>query len=106
MQYFFPCNPLISIGLIEFKNVSLYYDLNKPPSLKNLNFTIEAGSKVGVVGRTGAGKSSIINALFRLSYIDGRILIDGIDTGEINLQSLREKISIIPQVFGDDLGFG
>jgi len=69
--------------------------------LKNLNFTIEAGSKVGVVGRTGAGKSSIINALFRLSYIDGRILIDGIDTGEINLQSLREKISIIPQVFGD-----
>jgi ATP-binding cassette, subfamily C (CFTR/MRP), member 4 len=47
--------------------------------------------------RTGAGKSSIINALFRLSYIDGRILIDGIDTGEINLESLRSKISIIPQ---------
>jgi ATP-binding cassette, subfamily C (CFTR/MRP), member 4 len=47
--------------------------------------------------RTGAGKSSIINALFRLSYIDGRILIDGIDSGEINLESLRSKISIIPQ---------
>lgn len=47
--------------------------------------------------RTGAGKSSIINALFRLSYIDGRILIDGIDTSEINLESLRSKISIIPQ---------
>lgn len=47
--------------------------------------------------RTGAGKSSIINALFRLSYIDGQILIDGIDSGEINLESLRSKISIIPQ---------
>lgn len=47
--------------------------------------------------RTGAGKSSIINALFRLSFIDGRILIDGIDTGDINLESLRSKISIIPQ---------
>lgn len=47
--------------------------------------------------RTGAGKSSIINALFRLSFIDGRILIDGIDTADINLESLRSKISIIPQ---------
>ena len=47
--------------------------------------------------RTGAGKSSIINALFRLAYIDGSILIDGIDTGKINLKSLRSKISIIPQ---------
>lgn len=49
------------------------------------------------VSRTGAGKSSIINALFRLSYIDGAILIDGIDSSEINLESLRSKISIIPQ---------
>lgn len=49
------------------------------------------------IRRTGAGKSSIINALFRLSFIDGRILIDGIDTADINLESLRSKISIIPQ---------
>ncbi|CRK99302.1 CLUMA_CG012571, isoform A [Clunio marinus] len=84
-------------GLIEFKNMSLYYDVNIAPALKNLNMTIEPGMKIGIVGRTGAGKSSIINALFRLSYIDGRILIDGIDTSEINLESLRSKISIIPQ---------
>ncbi|CRK89767.1 CLUMA_CG003444, isoform A [Clunio marinus] len=84
-------------GLIEFKNVSLYYDNKMSPALKNLNMTIRPGMKIGIVGRTGAGKSSIINALFRLSYIDGTISIDNIDTSEINLESLRSKISIIPQ---------
>jgi len=65
--------------------------------LKGLNFTIKPREKVGIVGRTGAGKSSLINALFRLSYNEGAIVIDKRDTNEMGLHELRSKISIIPQ---------
>lgn len=53
--------------------------------------------QVGIVGRTGAGKSSLISALFRLAKVEGSIEIDGIDTGSIYLEDLRSRISIIPQ---------
>lgn len=61
--------------------------------------TIEAGWKVGIVGRTGAGKSSIISALFRLfdECLQGEIKIDGRDTRTLGLHELRSRISIIPQ---------
>ncbi|KAJ8684208.1 hypothetical protein QAD02_020000 [Eretmocerus hayati] len=76
---------------VNAKKTSKYYN--------NLNLTIEPGWKVGIVGRTGAGKSSIIAALFRLvgDNLEGEIIIDGIDTGHIGLSDLRARISIIPQ---------
>lgn len=84
-------------GLIEFRHMYCRYDPNGEPVLKDLNIVIQPAWKVGIVGRTGAGKSSLIGVLFCLAYIEGGIVIDGIDTGDITLESLRSKISIIPQ---------
>lgn len=84
-------------GKVKFHNMSLRYDPNGAPILKNLHIEIQPGWKVGVVGRTGAGKSSLISALFRLTHIDGIIEIDNINTASISLESLRSKVSIIPQ---------
>ncbi|XP_063224515.1 ATP-binding cassette sub-family C member 4-like [Bacillus rossius redtenbacheri] len=86
-----------SRGRIEFRNVCLSYAAEEPPVLKNLNFVVNASEKVGIVGRTGAGKSSLIAALFRLTRVEGEVLIDGLDTGVIGLHDLRSKLSIIPQ---------
>lgn len=84
-------------GQIIFEDVGLRYSICKPPVLKGLTFTINACEKIGIVGRTGAGKSSLICALFRMAKISGKVEIDGFETGSIPLQSLRSKISIIPQ---------
>jgi len=65
--------------------------------LKDITCSIKANEKIGIVGRTGAGKSSLITALFRLTEPEGRVLIDGIDSKSIGLHELRSKISIIPQ---------
>ncbi|GAB0093527.1 probable multidrug resistance-associated protein lethal(2)03659 [Sergentomyia squamirostris] len=86
-----------SDGAIKFENLSLRYVDEGEVILKDLNFEIKAGEKVGIVGRTGAGKSSLIQALFRLAPIEGKIEIDGIDTQNLGLHDLRSKISIIPQ---------
>ncbi|XP_036143534.1 multidrug resistance-associated protein 4 isoform X2 [Monomorium pharaonis] len=88
-----------STGQLSLKNVSMKYNKDDPPVLKNLNVTIEPGWKVGVVGRTGAGKSSLISALFRLfnEGLEGEINIDSRDTSTVGLSELRCKISIIPQ---------
>lgn len=84
-------------AIIDFNSVSMRYDIDEPLVLKNLTFSIQSGEKVGIVGRTGAGKSSIISALFRLTNIEGSIIIDNVDTKQISLHSLRSKVSIIPQ---------
>ncbi|XP_045502974.1 ATP-binding cassette sub-family C member 4-like isoform X2 [Colias croceus] len=86
-----------SRGQIEFRNCFMKYTPEDLPILKNLNLVLESGWKVGIVGRTGAGKSSLISSLFRLAIVEGEILIDGVDTGKLALQDLRSKISIIPQ---------
>ncbi|XP_076291898.1 uncharacterized protein LOC143214568 [Lasioglossum baleicum] len=86
-------------GLVSLRNVNLRYSLDQPAVLKDLNVKLEPGWKVGVVGRTGAGKSSLISVLFRLfpEGLQGKIEIDGIDASTIGLHELRSKISIIPQ---------
>ncbi|KAF5269302.1 hypothetical protein FQR65_LT02603 [Abscondita terminalis] len=83
-------------GAIIFENVSLSYSADSLV-LKNLNFIIRSEEKVGIVGRTGAGKSSIISAIFQMFEIEGKIIIDGVNIKEIGLHDLRKKISIIPQ---------
>ncbi|KAI4466024.1 atp-binding cassette sub-family c [Holotrichia oblita] len=84
-------------GNIEFKSVYLRYDLKNEPILKNLNINIKSGEKIGIVGRTGAGKSSLTSALFRLAPLDGDIIIDSLNTMNLGLHDVRSKISIIPQ---------
>ncbi|KAM7238066.1 hypothetical protein CapIbe_011024 [Capra ibex] len=73
------------------------YSLDGPLVLKNLDPTIDPRAKVGIVGRTGAGKSSLIAALFRLSEPEGRICIDGLWTTNIGLHDLRKKMSVALQ---------
>ncbi|XP_023210557.1 multidrug resistance-associated protein 4-like [Centruroides sculpturatus] len=84
-------------GEILFDNVSVQYSKDKNIVLKNIAFRIHSGEKIGIVGRTGAGKSSIIASLFRMIEPTGTITIDGIDTKDLGLRDLRSKISIIPQ---------
>lgn len=85
-------------GYIEVKDLSLRYAPELPQVIKNVSFNVDPVSKVGIVGRTGAGKSTIITALFRfLDPETGYIKIDGVDITEIGLDTLRQAITIIPQ---------
>lgn len=84
-------------GKIEFKDVFYRYSTECQPVLRGLSFSVKPNEKVSVVGRTGAGKSSLINSIFRLAVIEGDILIDDVSTSTIELDVLRSRVSIIPQ---------
>ncbi|XP_071820673.1 ATP-binding cassette sub-family C member 4-like isoform X2 [Apostichopus japonicus] len=84
-------------GSLSMRDVSLTYTPSSPPVLKNISFKIEPREKIGIVGRTGAGKSSLIASIFRLVEPQGVITIDGIPTSTISLPHLRTNLSIIPQ---------
>lgn len=87
-----------SQGSVEFINYTTRYRSDLDPVLKGVTFKIKPLEKVGIVGRTGAGKSSLALALFRgLEAEQGKILIDDVDIGLIGLQDLRESITIVPQ---------
>lgn len=85
-------------GEIRFESVKARYLESRPLILKGLDFTVPAGTKVGIVGRTGSGKSTIFQALYRFIELEGgRILIDGIDIATVPLERLRRSLAIIPQ---------
>lgn len=88
-----------SKGQIEFDDVTMRYREFLDPAIKNLSFSVQSGMKVGIVGRTGSGKSSILQVLFRLVDIkegEGKITIDGIDAKSVGLHLLRQSIGFIP----------
>lgn len=85
-------------GAVEFDDVKMSYRAGLPNVLKGISVKIRGGEKIGIVGRTGAGKSSLMLALFRIVELSsGSINIDGVDISTIGLKDLRSKISIIPQ---------
>ncbi|KAJ2702351.1 hypothetical protein FB645_004313 [Coemansia sp. IMI 203386] len=86
-------------GKIEFCDFSMRYRKDLEPALKNINLTIYPGEKIGIVGRTGAGKSSLVKALFRLVHgtTNGKILIDGQDISKFGVGDLRPRLGVIPQ---------
>ncbi|XP_070518623.1 ATP-binding cassette sub-family C member 10 isoform X2 [Cardiocondyla obscurior] len=87
-----------SQGVVEFKEVVLKYRNHLIPSLKEVTFLTRPAEKIGVVGRTGAGKSSLLVSLFRLTEISsGNILIDNVNIQTLSLKALRSRLAIIPQ---------
>ncbi|KAG3192973.1 Multidrug resistance-associated protein 1 [Phytophthora cactorum] len=86
-------------GNVVFENVSMRYREDLPLVLKGVSFSVTSGEKVGICGRTGSGKSSLMSVLFRVVEIPtaGRVLIDGVDISTITVHQLRTKLTIIPQ---------
>ena len=85
-------------GAIEFRDVRLRYADGLPLALAGLELSVAGGEKLGVVGRTGAGKSTVLVALFRLvEPCGGSVLVDGTDVGRVGLKALRSSLAMIPQ---------
>ncbi|KUJ07957.1 putative ATP-binding cassette transporter [Mollisia scopiformis] len=88
-----------AFGNIEFKNVSASYTANDTLVVRNLNMSINAGEKIGICGRSGSGKSSLITTLFRMLEVteDSSITIDGVDITRLPRELVRSRLNAIPQ---------
>ncbi|KRT83567.1 ABC transporter ATP-binding protein [Oryctes borbonicus] len=85
-------------GCVQYSDVHMKYPKTNQEVLKGMNFIIEPGQKIGIIGRTGAGKTSVISALFRLYDLsEGHIRIGDVDIKSLEIRNVRSKISIIPQ---------
>ncbi|XP_006736736.1 multidrug resistance-associated protein 7 isoform X1 [Leptonychotes weddellii] len=85
-------------GSVEFQDVVLVYRPGLPNALDGVTFRVQPGEKLGIVGRTGSGKSSLLLVLFRLlEPSSGRVLLDGVDTSQLELSELRSQLAVIPQ---------
>ncbi|KAI3981302.1 hypothetical protein MKX01_004566 [Papaver californicum] len=92
----FPSWP--ALGRVEFHDLKVRYRPDTPLVLNGISFTIEGGHKIGIVGRTGSGKTTLVGALFRLvEPVGGKIIVDGINISTIGLHDLRSRLGIIPQ---------
>ena len=88
-----------SSGNIRFEKLEVRYHETMEPVLKGISFSVGGGEKVGIIGRTGAGKTSLTLSMFRLIEASGgRILIDDVDIAKIGLHTLRKHLTVIPQV--------
>ncbi|VDB90127.1 unnamed protein product [Peniophora sp. CBMAI 1063] len=93
-----PAAPWPSVGALEIKDIVFKYRPELPAVLKGISLSVHPGEKIGFVGRTGAGKTSLLTTLFRLVELtSGSITIDGVDISTLGLSDLRKNIAIIPQ---------
>ncbi|XP_017321934.1 cystic fibrosis transmembrane conductance regulator [Ictalurus punctatus] len=86
-----------SHGQMDIRNLTVKYTEAGHAVLKNLSFSVEGGQKVGILGRTGSGKSTLFNALLRLAYTDGDMSIDGVSCYNMSLQKWRKAFGVVPQ---------
>ncbi|KAI8030603.1 ABC transporter C family member 10 [Camellia lanceoleosa] len=87
-----------TVGKVEIQDLQIRYRPDAPLVLRGISCTFEGGHKIGIVGRTGSGKTTLIGALFRLvEPVGGKIVVDGIDIATLGLHDLRSRFGIIPQ---------
>ena len=85
-------------GKIQFKNLTFRHNLGEYDALKNVSFTINAGENVGIIGRTGAGKTTLVDLILRNYNVpDGTLFIDDRDVNSITIRSLRDQVAYVPQ---------
>ncbi|TFK30740.1 ATP-binding cassette transporter [Coprinopsis marcescibilis] len=85
-------------GSLHVENLSARYSADGPQVLRDITFDVKSGERIGIVGRTGSGKSSLTLSILRCIFTEGKVVYAGRDVGELNLDALRSNITIIPQV--------